>query len=195
MKIKVINKKLSHFNEELKVTKLNYDMVAAVKDDIKLNFSKNDVEFIAENEYEDALLEYEDVLKIKLNRGISKEFYIVLIERIEEIIDTKVEAIDLLQDDFRIIKKGLWEKHLLLVVNHKVVLEINVTANNYSNIFNFIITDVALREFVAECAFQVDALEKELKEKQRQISAYRKAVETVVSNYGNSKDSVFMLNC
>lgn len=183
MKVKVINEELSLYNNEFKVINLNYDMVEIQGEEQKLYLLKDDVEIIPENKYEDAILRCRDIIKIKLNKGISLLFYTALIDCIELTIKKDIETIDLLQDDFDIIKKGIWEKRIVIVVNEKTALTISVIGRNYGNKFDITIKDNVLLDFIKDCCFQIEGLNKEVNAKMNLIDRYNKAIKDVIGNY------------
>lgn len=193
MRLRVINNKLSHYNEELKVDRLNYNMVGVKFGSDKLSFNKQDVELIPENEYDNILLKYEDITKIKLNRGISPDFYKVVLDCIKETLGSEVYSINLLQDEFEELRKGLWEKRLFMLVNEEVTLFISVIGRKFGDHFDITVKDVTLRDFVAECALQIETLENEIKEKQKKIEAYKRALKDSINNYGRSANEELKL--
>jgi hypothetical protein len=182
MKVKIINNKLSHYNEELKVQKLNYDMVEVQSDDEKLYYNQEDVKIIPENEYEKAILRCKDIVKIKLNRGISLLFYTSVLDNLEKTIGSKVESIDLLKDDYRPLRKGLWEKLLLVVVNEEYAFTIDVTGKSFGNNFDVIIAERRLEDFIDECKVEIEWLENEIEDRNKLICRYKKAIKDVISN-------------
>lgn len=192
MKVRVKNNKLDNFDEEYRVTNINYDMVVAEADDKKLYFHQEDVEIIPENDYEDALTKCKDLIKIKLCRGISLRFYSALLDTLVKTINVKVEAINLLKDEYKLIKKGLWEKLMLMIVNEKYALLVSVIGRNYGRNFDITIKDYNLRSFVDECCFEMDCLNKEIKEKEQTIERYKKGLKDVIGN-SNSNGQTMLL--
>ena len=181
MKIRVVNNKLTLFNNELQVMNMNYDMVVAKyeKDTIKL--SKEDVLFIAENQYEEIILKCRDLLKIKLDKTMYIGFYAELVDKLEQVIDKSIKNIEVLVDKYYLIKKGLWEKDLILVINEEIPLEVNVIGKNYSKSFDIVIKEISLRDFTNNCCLEMDMLKLQIKEKQRMIDRYGKILVNVLN--------------
>lgn len=194
MKVRVINENLSCYNEEFKVTRLNFDMIIAQDNDEKVCFHKDDVKIISENKYEDIILKYPCIVKIKLGRGISLLFYTAIINCIEKVIKEKLEDINLLRDEFEVIKKGIWEKRLLLVVNEKFSMYISVIGRNYGHTFDVTIKDITLRDFIDDCCFEIEELKKEISEKETLISRYEKSIRDVFNNYGKLDTGSLLIN-
>lgn len=182
VKVKIINDRLSHYNEELKVKKLNYDMVVVQNDDEKLYYNQQDVKIIPENEYEQVILRCKDIIKIKLNRGISLLFYTAVLDSIEKMIGGKVQSLDLLKDEFRNLRKGLWEKLLLIVINNQYAFTVTVTGRNFGKNFDVMVSERRLEDFIDECKVEIEWLENEIEDKKNLVFKYREAIKDVVCN-------------
>jgi hypothetical protein len=193
VKVKIINKELSHYNEELKVTRLNYNMVMAKIDEEKLCFSQEDVQMIPENEYEKAILKCKDIVKIKLQRGISLLFYTAVLNCLEKTIGGSIRSIDVLKDEHRPLRKGLWEKLMLMVVNEEHALTVSVTGRHFGRNFDVTVSERCLEDFVDECEVEIEWYMREIKEKKNQIKRYRKAIGDVVSNHGRVRNELLAL--
>ncbi|MTK13838.1 MAG: hypothetical protein F8N39_17765, partial [Clostridiaceae bacterium] len=141
MRAKILNKSIDSTKEELKVLSINYDFVAVQINDDKKVIRRDEVELIFENDSEKILSQYEDILKIKLNKGMTFTFYPTLINFIEDIVGRKVEQIDVLEDEFKFIKKGIWEKNLLIVVNNLRTFKISAIGQKYGDNFSFTIKE------------------------------------------------------
>lgn len=182
MKVKIINEKLPYFNESCEVVKINFDMVVARTNEKKVYLDMNDVQFIPENIYENTLLNNKDILKIKLNSGISIFLYIELIVSLEDKICGKIENIVLLKDEYKSIRRGLWEKQITLVVNEKFPFDIVVIGRNYDKKFDITIKEVILEDFVSGCNREIKNLTKEISEKEGIIKIYKNILKNVLDN-------------
>jgi len=182
MKIRVVNKNFPWFNQEFKVMNMNYDMVVVKNEDDKLPLNMEDVEIIPENIYEEAVFDCKDMLKIKLDNGVALSMYTALIEGIKEKTNGEIISVDVFKDSFRVIKKGIWEKNLMLVVNGSIPFDINIIGRKYGNRFDITIKDVTLQEFIETCAYDINCLRKEIEQKEMLISVYKKSLKEVVEN-------------
>lgn len=180
MKAKIKNQSLCLYNKELKVIKMNYDDIIVLNGDTSIHVQRDDVDFISESSYEDIIIRCGDIIKIKLNRGVSIALYTKLVSFIEDKVEDKVNSIDVLKDDYRIIRKGLWEKSLLLVVNDKKPLYINIIARNYSENFDITIKDIRLIDFIDECLDEIEELEAQIQQKKNLSRIYEKTIANVI---------------
>jgi hypothetical protein len=194
MKVKIINENMANFNEEFKVKNINYDMVVAEVNEEKLYFNQEDVAIISENIYEDAILKCKDVIKIKLGRGISLLFYTAVLDTLKQRIEEEVTGINLLKDEFRELRKGLWEKSMLMVVNEKFSLSVSVIGRKYGKHFDITIRDYNLRNFIDECCHEIEYLKKEIEEKEQIIERYRKGMKDVMYNYCNCSNKALLMD-
>jgi len=182
MKIRVVNKNFPWFNQEFKVMNMNYDMVVVKNEDDKLPLNMEDVEIIPENIYEEAVFDCKDMLKIKLDNGVALSMYTALAEGIKGKTNGEIISVDVFKDSFRVIKKGIWEKNLMLVVNGSIPFDINIIGRKYGNRFDITIKDVTLQEFIETCAYDINCLRKEIEQKEMLISVYKKSLKEVVEN-------------
>lgn len=182
MKVKVINQELSDFNHDYKVKNINYDMVVAEDDKETIPFSMEDVELIPENKYDELILEYKDILKIKLGKYISIELYAALINFIEERIKGKLRSLDILKDEYNINKRGIWEKKLVVVANDYLPLDIIIVGQKYSDEFSITFKDIILNNFIEGCSEEIDHLRREIEEKEKDIKIYKRAIKNVLNH-------------
>jgi hypothetical protein len=182
MKIRVINQELSNFNHDYKVKNINYDMVVALENNEAIPFAMDDIELIAENKYDDLILEYKDILKIKLGNNISAALYAALIDCIEEKIGEKLKAMDVLSDRYSSNRRGIWEKKLVVVVNHYIPLDITVVGEKYAEKFSITFRDITLQSFIEGCSESIIHIKKEIEEKENDIKAYKRAMDEVLKN-------------
>ena len=194
MRAKILDKSIDSTKEELKVLSINYDFVAVQINDDKKVLRRDEVELIFENDSEKILNQYEDILKIKLNKGMTFAFYPTLINFIEAIVGRKVEQIDVLEDEFKFIKKGIWEKNLLIVINNLRTFKISAIGQKYGDNFSFTIKEINLSNFLKEYELKVKALEDEIKERQILKNKYEEALKNVINNSIINYESILLNN-
>lgn len=190
MKIRVVNQGLSEFNRSYKVKNINYDMVIAVENDEFIPLFMEDIELIPENEYDEMIIEYRDILKIKLGKSISMKFYAALINCIEERIGKKLISLDVLRDEYSINKRGVWEKKLILVVNHAIPLDISVIGEKYAEQFSITFKDITLQSFIEGCGENIKHIRREIEEKENSIKVYKRAISEVLRGRLNSETKI-----
>ncbi|WML36407.1 hypothetical protein [Clostridium sp. OS1-26] len=192
MKAKILNKSIDSTKGELKVLSINYDFVVVQINDDKKVLRRDEVELIFENNSEKILGQYEDILKIKLNKGMTFAFYPTFINFIEDIIGKKIEQIDVLEDEFKLIKKGIWEKNLLIVINNLRTFKISAIGQKYGDSFSFTIKEINLSYFLKECELKVKTLEDEIKERQILKNKYEETLKNVINNSMINNDSILL---
>ncbi len=181
MKARILNNNV-YSDEKFKVISMNYDFVMVQINDDKKVVRREEVELISENPCEDIFSQYKDILKIKLDNGITPKFYSAFISYIENIIGNKVEQVDVLEDDYRFIKKGIWEKELLIVINKLRIFKISTIGEKYGENFRFTIKEKDLNEFSEECKDRVKILENEIGEKLTLKRKYEESLDEIVKN-------------
>jgi len=189
MKIKVINNELPYYNKELVVIKINYDMIVAKTEEKKIKFRKKDVILIAENLNEEIIVKYEDLLKIKLDKTISNFFYTELIDKLKQVLFKDISNIEVLLDKYKIIKKGLWEKKMILVIDEVVPFEVIVIGKNYSRSFDIVIKEITLKDFVENCLLEIEMLNKEVEERNNIKEMYIKSLKNVIKKTIDTSDT------
>jgi hypothetical protein len=182
MKIRVINQELSEFSHDYKVKNINYDMVVVEENNEIYSFAMDDIKLISENKYDELILKYKDILKIKLGHNISVVLYSALINCIEDKIDGKLKSLNVLKDEYNINKRGIWEKKLVIVVNKSVPLEITVVGEKYAEKFSITFKDITLQDFIEGCSDNITLIKKEIEEKENDIKAYKRAINEVLGN-------------
>lgn len=183
MKVKVINEKLSDNGKEFKVRRMNYDQVVVnypSKEGIN-TFDIQEVELISEGEVDDLLINHRELLKIKIHRGVSIFFYKFLMAELENIIEESLKDLNVLRDvSTQVNKRGIWEKELVVVVNSKIPISVKATGQNFKRAnYKFDIKVLDDSEFNEICLFEIDRLNKEIKDKEVQLSYFRLAIEQV----------------
>lgn len=191
MRAKILNKSINDTGD-LKVLSINYDFVAVQMSDDKKVLRRDEVELIFENDSEKILNQYEDILKIKLDKGMTFGFYPTLINYIEDIVGRKVEQIDVLEDEFKFIKKGIWEKNLLIVINNLRTFKISVIGQKYGDNFSFTIKEINLSNFLKEYELKIKALEDEIKERQILKNKYEETLKNVINNSIINNESILL---
>jgi hypothetical protein len=188
MKIRVINQELSEFNHDYKVRNINYDMVVVEENNKTYSFVMEDIELISENKYDELILKYKDILKIKLGHNISIALYSALVNCIEGKIDGKLMNLNVLKDEYNVSKRGIWEKKLVVVVNQGVPLDITVIGEKYSEKFSITLKDITLQDFIEGCSESIKHIRKDIEEKENAIKAYKRAINEVLNNSVNVMD-------
>lgn len=194
MKAKMVNKDECNDDELLKVLSMNYDFVMLKVNHDKKVVRREEVELIPENNYEDIFNQYKDILKIKLDKGIELSFYSTLINYIENIIEQKVQNIDVLEDDYKFIKKGIWEKKLLIVINKLITFEVRTIGEKYGNNFSFTIKELNLLEFYEEYKNKVEILKSEIQGKVILKKKYEKTLKDIINNRITKKEPMLLIN-
>ena len=182
MKVRVINQGFSDFNYDYKVKNINYDMVVIEGNNEAIIFSMDDIELIPENKYDDLIIEYKSILKIKLGHDISMKLYSALINCIEEKIKEKLESLDVLKDEYSINKRGIWEKKLVVLVNQGVPFDIMVIGEKYAEKFSMTFKDITLQDFIEGCSESIKHIRKDIEEKENDIRACKRAIRKVLKN-------------
>jgi hypothetical protein len=188
MRIRVINQELSEFNHDYKVKNINYDMVVVQENNETIPFAMDDIELIPENKYDDLIIKYKDILKIRLGHNISAALYTALVRCIEDKTGEKLKHLDVLNDEYSVNKRGIWEKKLVVVVNHVVPLNITVIGEKYVEKFSITFKDITLQDFIDGCSENIKRIRKEIEEKENDIKAYKRAINEMLKNSVNAMD-------
>ena len=179
---KITNEKLEDYGKEYKVRRMNYDQVVVNypnREGMKV-FVKEDVEYITEGEVDEFLIKYEDFLKIKLNRGISVALYKALQETIETELELKFISLNMLRDKYVVNKRGIWDKEILCVINDAIPIKISASGQNFKKVgFNININVIEKDEFLEICSFEITKIQAEIKEKNKILSRYGRAIEKI----------------
>ena len=182
MQVKIINKNLEDYNRTFKVRRMNYNEIIEsypLGDGLKY-FSFNDVECIRENEIDDFLILHRDFLKIKLKRGISVFLYNAIYDSIKDEINEDIERLNVLRDKYKINKRGIWDKEILVSVNNKFPLEIQASGQNFKRDgYNIIINKVEKENFLELCEKEIKLINKEILLKKQVINSFEEAIEKI----------------
>lgn len=184
MKVKIINNCLEDYGNEFKVRRMNYDQIIVnYPTGMGLKkFTYEDVECISENEIDDFLINNRMYLKIKLKRGISVTFYNALNEALKLEIGEEVKNLNILKDKYNINKRGIWEKHILLVANDKFPLEVYASGQNFKrDNYNINISEVERTNFLEECNEEINRINREIEERNHMIQGFFDAIEKISS--------------
>jgi len=182
MEVKVTNNNLDNYGNTFKVRRMNFDKIIVnypADSGIK-SFSFEDVECISENNIDEFLIKQRSFLKIKLKRGISVVFYNALYESLKFEIKEEIENLDVLRDKYKINKRGIWEKEILLIINNKFPLEVMASGQNFKrNGYNIIINKIEKDNFLEMCDVEIKNINSEIELKEGMLSSFRKAIEQV----------------
>jgi len=180
MKVKVINEELDDFGIDFKVRRMNFDNIIVnypTESGIK-SFSFSDVECISENDIDEFLIKNRSFLKIKLKRGISVVFYNALYDSIKYDIKEEIENLSVIKDKYKINKRGIWEKEILLIINNKFPLEIMASGQNFKRSeYNIIINELEKDYFLEICYEEIKKIESEIELNNEIIYGFRVYVE------------------
>lgn len=185
MKVRVINCNLEDYDSIFKVRRMNFDRIfvnytntVGIKD-----FSFEDVECISESKIDEFLISNRDFLKIKLKRGISVVFYNALYTSIKIEIKEEIKNLTVIKDKYRINKKGIWEKEILLIVNNMFPLEILASGKNFKrDDYNLIINKLEKDNCLEVWYEEINDIERELKMKNRILSSFKEDISKFKDN-------------
>ena len=192
MKAKVINEELVDFKKEFKVRRMNYDQVVVnypIGTGIEV-FLNKDIELIGESQIDEFLINNRDILKIKLNRGVSVALYKAILENLEEQFNIVFKDLVVLRDKYSINKRGIWDKEIVCVINNKIPLKIIANGQNFkkSN-FNIESNEIPKEEFLELCTFEINKIRQEIRKLEQSLVTYG----IVIENLEKSKNIVNML--
>ena len=192
MKVKIISTELEDFEEEFKVRRMNYDQVVVnypTGTGIKV-FNNKDVEFISESKIDEFLISNKDLLKIKLNRGVSVTLYKAILDDLEEEFKIIFKNLILLRDNYTVNKRGIWDKEIVCIVNDIIPLKIIANGQNFkkSN-FNIEINQMSKEDFLELCTYEINKIRKEISKMEQTLATYGMAIK----NLEDSKNIVKML--
>ena len=180
MKVKVINEELEDFGIDFKVRRMNFDNIIVnypTGSGIK-SFSFEDIECVSQNNIDEFLIKHKNFLKIKLKRGISVVFYNALYDSIKYDIKEEIENLSVIKDKYKINKRGIWEKEILLIINNKFPLEIMASGQNFKrNQYNIIINRLEKDNFLEICYAEIKNIESEIELKKATLSSFRVYIE------------------
>ena len=180
MEVKVINNKLDDFGGIFKVRRMNFDNIIVnypTGSGIK-SFSFEDIECVSQNSIDEFLIKHKNFLKIKLKRGISVIFYNALYESLKIEIEEEIENLDVLRDKYKVNKRGIWDKEILLIINNKFPLEVMASGQNFKrNGYNIIINKIERDNFMEICDAEIKNINSEIELKKGILSSFREAIE------------------
>lgn len=182
MQVKIINSNLEEFGMTFKVRRMNYNEIIVnypTGTGLKY-FYFEDVECIGENEIDDFLIEHREFLKIKLKRGISVFLYSAIYDSIKEEIDDEIKELNILKDKYKINKRGIWDKEILVNINKNIPLVIQASGQNFKRDgYNIIVNRIDKENFLDLCKNEIENLRKEVDVKTKIIMSFEEAVESV----------------
>lgn len=182
MKFRITNENIEGYNTELKIRRMNYDQVVVNYQNnsgIK-TFKINEGELVSEGEVDDIIKKYNDLLKIKINRGTSALFYKGIIDSIEESIE-EVKSLKVLNDFTKSTsKRGIWDKEILIYLNESYPIKIEASGRNFrEDSYKFNIKVLEESEFIEMCHFNIGKLKNQIGWRERQLNVYKKIVEKI----------------
>ena len=182
MKFRITNENIEGYNTELKIRRMNYDQVVVNYQNnsgIK-TFKINEGELVSEGEVDDIIKKYNDLLKIKINRGTSALFYKGIIDSIEESIE-EVKSLKVLNDFTKSTsKRGIWDKEILIYLNESYPIKIEASGRNFrEDSYKFNIKVIEEAEFIEMCHFNIGKSKNQIGWRERQLNVYKKIVEKI----------------
>lgn len=193
MKFKITDSNIDGYNKEFKIRRMNYSQVVVDYPDNKgIRTLKMECgELIPEGEVDEVIKKHKDLLKIKIQRGISALFYKDLINELEEAFK-EVENIKVLNDFSRNAnKRGVWDKNILLYLNNSYPLKIEASGRNFrEESYKFNINVIDKPEFLEICYFNMKKLSEQVAWREKQIEDYKKIVKDLEnkSNFEKNKE-------
>lgn len=179
MKAKVINDDIGNYGVIFKVRRMNFDKIIVnypTDSGIK-SFEFTDMELIAENKIDEFLIKNRDFLKIKLRRGISVFFYNALYDSIKFEIKEEIKTLSVLKEKYKINKRGIWDKEILLIINKEFPLEAIASGQNFKKDgYNIVINKIEKENFLEICYAEIANIESEIKLKKNAISTIISAI-------------------
>lgn len=182
MQVKIINDKLEEYGQIFKVRRMNYDQVVVnYPNDTGLAcFNVEDIEYISESKIDEFLFDNRQFLKIKLKRGISVTFYSALKETLEMEVNEKLTDINVLIDKYKVNKRGIWDKNLVILINEKVPVEVNANGQNFKkDSYNIIVKTLEKDYFVQLCTNEIRRIEKKINYMNIEKDSLNKAINHV----------------
>jgi hypothetical protein len=158
VKAKVIEKKHEFFGSTFEVAYLAYDKIAGndlINKDI-IAAGLDEVEFIFDAEWEKEIIYNSEVLNIKKPKKASYYMYYAIIKSIIEHTGEAIRDLIIL-DDNEMDSKKVWIKKIKASANEKPII-INITGQNYNNVFEIKITDMDRDEFIKDCEDEINKL-------------------------------------
>ena len=186
MKARIINCNLEDYESIFKVRRMNFDRIfvnypntEGIKD-----FSFIDVDCVSENKIDEFLINNREFLKIRLKRGISVIFYNALYTSIKTEVKEEVKNLTVIKDKYRINKKGIWEKEILLIVNNTFPLEVLASGKNFrKDQYNIIINKLEKDNCLEVWNEEINNIEREVDMKSRILSMLKENMEKFKNNH------------
>lgn len=182
MIIKIVNPILDDYGNEFKVRRMNFNQIVVnypTGTGLK-SFSFEDVECRSENEIDDFLISNRQFLKIKLRRGISVIFYSALKDSLENEIGEDVKNLNVLRDKYKVNKRGIWEKELIILINKIFPLEVISSGQNFKkDSYNITTSKIEKENFLEICHEEINNINKEIVAKNVILSVFVEAIDHI----------------
>lgn len=187
MKIKVLDKSSVYYNMVLPVDKASYKNVVSKHDDKSIEFHICNVELIGENVFDELIITHRELLKIELKKEMSHFMLFKLICCLEETIKGKIVALEVIKDKDIKIKKGFYDKRLILLINKEIPVYANIIGTNYSKNIDIDISEIHKEEFYELLKDELEKinleLNKSLEQKNFIMSIIKPSFELSLNNY------------
>ena len=84
----------------------------------------------------------------------------------------------MLRDKYKVNKRGIWDKEILLIINNKFSLEVVASGQNFKrNEYNIIINKIERDDFLEICDIEIKNINSEIELKKGILSSFREAIE------------------
>ena len=179
MKIRVIQNTSDDHKKIFKVRRMNYDHILVDYPDNKgiKSFKVEDIELIGESKIDDFLINNRQYLKIKLKRGISVAFYSALKEALKIELNEEAEELNILYDSYKVNKRGIWDKQIIILINNKEALEINASGQNFKkDSYNINIKKIPKDEFINMCKEEIEKIDQDIIAKEEEKRSFESAL-------------------
>ncbi|MGL5152118.1 MAG: hypothetical protein ACRC7N_16295 [Clostridium sp.] len=188
MKAKILKSDDMQYGKELKVRRMNIDKIIINYPD-RMGFKEfkyDEVDIITEGEIDEFIIKNRDLLKIKLNRGISIMFYKFLLDELKREIEEEISEINLLKDKYKVNKRGIWEKELVLMTNKKNIFKIDASGMNFKRDgYSISIKELDKSEFLEGAIIEINRIRSEIKIREVMLARYGEAIECIESTEKN----------
>lgn len=146
-------------DELFNVIAISYDLVGAKKDNEKLVFKFDEVEFIYDNEFEELIIRNKEILKIKKPKGLSSRFYQVILEALNQFKGIKaIDNLEVIHEEHE-IKKSITLVKLKMVVNN-VPVQVDMVRSKTNQMYDIKITEIEAEDFINDCSERIQGINK-----------------------------------
>ncbi|KPU44530.1 hypothetical protein OXPF_16130 [Oxobacter pfennigii] len=181
MKVQVVNNLSEFYSAVIDVRMLNYDYIFGHLENssIAVKVAFEDVDFIYENEFEEKIVKYRDLLKISLPGTVTIRFYGAFCSVLEEYFNEEIKSITILKDDDEKARKGYWYKRVELIINEIRPACITASGRNYADKYNVNMEDIDILQFIYNCKKGIYEIKTEIGKNLERLRIYEKALRSL----------------